>query len=100
MCLPCTFWRTEANSHHTFDVTIWLSRTTDNSNIFIRSREVRDNESRLYIENFTPKKEKKKLIKNSDIFHISAENIDCGYSLDYLGEAFLMSTHILIFLAK
>ena len=38
----------EANSRHTFDVTIWLSRTTDNSNIFIRSREVRDNESRLY----------------------------------------------------
>ena len=39
----------EANSRHTYDVTIWLSRTTDNSNIFIRSREVRDNESRLYI---------------------------------------------------
>ena len=48
MCLPPTFWRTEANSRHTYDVTIWLSRTTDNSNIFIRSREVRDNESRLY----------------------------------------------------
>ena len=31
------------------DVTIWLSRTIDNSNIFIRSREVPDNESRLYI---------------------------------------------------
>ena len=42
----------EANSRHTYDVTIWLSRTTDNSNIFIRSREVRDSESRLYIENF------------------------------------------------
>ena len=38
-----------ANSRHIFDVTIWLSRTTDNSNIFIRSREVRDNESRLYL---------------------------------------------------
>ena len=44
-----TFWRTEANSRHTYDVTIWLSRTTDNSNIFIKSREVRDNESRLYL---------------------------------------------------
>ena len=22
-------------------------------------------------------------IKNSDIFHISAQNIDCGYSLEY-----------------
>ena len=39
----------EANSRHTYDVTIWLSRTTDNSNIFIRSREVRDNESRLQL---------------------------------------------------
>ena len=39
----------EANSRHTYDVTIWLSRTTDKSNIFIRSREVRDNESRLCI---------------------------------------------------
>ena len=37
-----------ANSRHTYDVKIWLSRTTDNSNIFIRSREVRDNVSRLY----------------------------------------------------
>ena len=46
-----TFWQTEANSRHTYDVTIWLCRTTDNSNIFIRSREVRDNESRLYREN-------------------------------------------------
>ena len=40
----------EANSRHAYDITIWLSRTTDNSNIFIRSREVRDNESRLYFE--------------------------------------------------
>ena len=40
----------EANSRHIYDVTIWLSRTTDNSNIFIRSREVRDNESRLYLK--------------------------------------------------
>ena len=28
-----------------------------------------------------PKKEKCQ-IKNSDIFHISAQNIDCGYSLE------------------
>ena len=43
----------EANSRHTYDVTIWLSRTTDNSNIFIRSREVRDNESRLYVNDMS-----------------------------------------------
>ena len=34
-----------------------------------------------YIENFTTKKGKFS-DKNSDIFHISAQNIDCGYSLE------------------
>ena len=34
-----------------------------------------------YIENFLQKL-KKIQIKNSDIFHISAQNIDCGYSLE------------------
>ena len=29
-----------------------------------------------------PKNEKKNEIKNSDIFHISAQNMDCGYSLE------------------
>ena len=29
-----------------------------------------------------PKKKKKKQTKNSDIFHISAQNIDFGYSLE------------------
>ena len=29
------------------DVTLWLSRTSDNSNFFIGSREVRDKERRL-----------------------------------------------------
>ena len=35
-----------------------------------------------YTENFTTKKIKKIQIKNSDIFHTSAQNIDCGYSLE------------------
>ena len=35
-----------------------------------------------YIENFTTKNRKKNQIKNYDIFHISAQNIDCGYSLE------------------
>ena len=36
-----------------------------------------------YVENFTMKKnEKNFLIKNSDMFHISAQNVDCGYSLE------------------
>ena len=34
-----------------------------------------------YIENFTTKNWKFS-DKNSDIFHISAQNIDCGYSLE------------------
>ena len=35
-----------------------------------------------YIENFTPQKTENIQIKNSDIFFISAQNIDCGYSLE------------------
>ena len=34
-----------------------------------------------YTENFTTKNENFQM-KNSDIFHISAQNIDCGYSLE------------------
>ena len=34
-----------------------------------------------YTENFTIKKEKLQ-IKTSDILHISAQNIDCGYMLE------------------
>ena len=33
-------------------------------------------------ENFTNKKNENFQIKNSNIFHISAQNIDCGYSLE------------------
>ena len=35
-----------------------------------------------YIENFTTKKKENFQIKNSDMFHISTQNIDCGYSLE------------------
>ena len=36
-----------------------------------------------YTENFTAKKKNESFQKkNSDIFHISAQNIDCGYSLE------------------
>ena len=35
----------------------------------------------IYTENFTTKNENFQ-IKNSDIFHNSAQNIDCGYSLE------------------
>ena len=35
-----------------------------------------------YIENLATKNKWKFSDKNSDIFHISAQNIDCGYSLE------------------
>ena len=35
-----------------------------------------------YIENFTTKKKENFGIKNSDIIHISSQNINCGYSLE------------------
>ena len=35
-----------------------------------------------YIENFSTKKGKISDKKNSDIFHIPAQSIDCGYSLE------------------
>ena len=55
-----------------------------------------------YTENLTTKKWNF-LDKNSDIFHISAQNIDCGYSLEpphRLTEAVLTSTHNLCFWAE
>ena len=56
-------------------------------------------ETRLfkYIENFTTPIKRK--IFRSDIFHILAQNTDCGYSLE-LPLAVLMSTHNLCFFSK
>ena len=45
-------------------------------------------------------KKLKSLDKNSDIFHISAQNIDCGFLLEPPWEALILSTHILCFGAK
>ena len=45
----------------------------------------------------SPKKTENFQIKTSDIFHISAQNIDCGYSLEPPGKAVLTSTHNLCF---
>ena len=36
----------------------------------------------IYTEYFTAKKKEIFQIKNSDIFHISAQNVDCGFSLE------------------
>ena len=37
---------------------------------------------RKYIEKFTTKKTENSQMKNSGSFHISAQNIDCGHSLE------------------
>ena len=57
-----------------------VCRSTDISKCFSESLGIRDNGSRLYIENFTTKN-RKFSHKNSDIFPISAQSIDDGYSL-------------------
>ena len=51
----------------------------------------------IYTETFSTKKNENLQIKNSYIFHISAQNIDCGYSLNRLGETVLTNTHNLCF---
>ena len=51
------------------------------------------------LKNFTIKNGKSQ-IKIFDIFHISAQNIDCGYSLELPQQAVITSTHNLCFLAK
>ena len=52
-----------------------------------------------YIVFFPPKTENFQ-IKNSDVFHISAKNIDCGTRYNRLGEMVLTSTHNLCFWAE
>ena len=47
--MPSKHIRANSWLPHTYDAMVWLSRTTDDSNFFIRSREVRANESWLYL---------------------------------------------------
>ena len=51
-------------------------------NIFHRRHSITKTRLFKYIENFTSKNWKFSDKKKSDIFHISAQNIDCGYSLE------------------
>ena len=60
---------------------------------FSESLGIRDNERRLYIENFTSQNWKF-LDKYSDVFHISVQNTGCR------GEAVPTSTHNLCFEQK
>ena len=50
-------------------------------NVFFRNSCITKTCLFKYTENFTTKTETFQ-IKDSDIFHISAQNIDCGYSLE------------------
>ena len=61
-----------------------IGATLEENNLSFKKNLLQDiTKTRLfkYIENFTSKNWKF-LDKNSDIFHISAQNIDCGYSLE------------------
>ena len=53
----------------------------------------------IYLEFYHQKNENFQM-KNSGSFHISAQNIDCGYFLELLDEAVLTSTHTLWFWAE
>ena len=60
----------------------YYSHATGHHNV-IEHRTILQNHLFKYIENFTPSPKTENLqIKNSDIFHISAQNIDCVYSLE------------------
>ena len=48
----------------------------------LHQRSLRKHAYSNILKNFTTKKKEKFSDKNSDIFHISAQNIDCGYSLE------------------
>ena len=49
----------------------------------LRSYALRKHAYSNILKTLQPKKKKENFqIKNSDIFHISAQNIDCGYSLE------------------
>ena len=59
-----------------------ICRSTDISKYFRHSLGLRDNKSRLYTENVTTQKWKFSYKNFWYFFHISAQSIDCGYSLE------------------
>ena len=58
------------------NIDMWISRRGHSHGTITETRLFK------YIENFTTKEKENFQIKNSDIFHYSAQNIDCGYSLE------------------
>ena len=70
-------------------IIIWIPSDLELGSCFYGKKTTHSKTSLFkYTENFTTKKKKKKKkkiqIKNSDILYISAQNIDCGYSLELL----------------
>ena len=59
----------------------WLSSEDSDQAARIRKVTLRKH-AYSNILKFSPPKNENFQIKNSDIFHISAQNIDCGYSLE------------------
>ena len=69
----------------------WVPRDVNYANIstvrrftFATQQEITKTRLFKYTENFTTKKKKIFRWKQSDIFHISAQSIDYGYSLELL----------------
>ena len=58
-----------------------LSKDESPQNIFIFTTHYENTPIQIYSK-ISPPKTKKFSVKNSDIFHIFAQNIDCGYSLE------------------
>ena len=90
-----SFVKCVSSSYFFLHLVILICRGTDISKYLRESLGLRDNDSRLSLRKYAysnilkilppkneKKKKKKKIRKNSDIFHISAQNIDCGCSLE------------------
>ena len=89
-------------------------RKKELENVFVAEGSITKTRLFKYTENFTSKNWNFQIKKNSDIFHISAQNIDCRYSLEpprrggsneyhnlyVFAEAVLTSTHNLCFWAE
>ena len=61
---------------------LWLSSSEENLHLLLSKMCLYENTPIQICRKFHLRKLKKFQIKNSDIFHISAQNIDCGYSLE------------------
>ena len=79
-------WNFAVCIHHEGNMTLLTAQTCLTKRIEhdVARKLVAITKTRLfkYIEKITSKNRKKNQIKNSDISHVSVQNIDCGYSLE------------------